>query len=553
MRKIYLLIISLVFICRLSAQNTHIARHSSIDRTNNIVNINHKFYYIEDVSFGCCGDSINLVACDNNGNVLFKSTIVTFDLLQMPKIKVTKDKCLLLSWSSNYSCDVIRYKNYITKMDTTGNLIFNALINQTTKYFTSYIQDFVGADDSSIYACSLDTIYHYSKNGLLQSVQNFSNSPINSIENLNNGNIIINSGVSPNCLNTILSFNLNIISQNVCPFQISKFSQSANGLLIGSQYGQLIRFSSNMAQTYTSQIYCNDFALRSDSIFYIGKNVNSLPFYAVANSSLTTIYSNNSNITNYTPTGIVATSDGVKSVGFGTSTTQKKMSFTSFFNLSLLGQFNTQPDLAVINTSLTNFSPWNTQSQFLVCWMDVMVKNNGQQNIQKFYLNNLTPNFWCWFTLHKEYNTNLAPGDSTVVQTGSFVIGYNNGFNSLIGSAITATPCVFSSVPNGQIDADPTNDSFCKAFTVGYVGFEENTITPSNIKLYPNPFNTELKIESSELILNFKLLDVLGKLVQEGNVETKTLNIKTENLLKGIYFIQIQTRLGIQTTKVVKE
>ena len=535
-------------------QNTHIARHSAIDVTGNMVNIYHKFYYVEDISYGCCSDSINLVACDKNGNIIYKTSLMATQFSQKVKIKITKDKCLLFCWRSNQSCDVLRYSNYITKIDTAGQIVFNKLITFTQKYFPNYIVDFVGAADTSIYACSRDTIYHYSKNGLLLSLQHYSNSPINCIENLSNGNIIINSGISHNCLNSIVSSNLNAVSQYTCPFQISKFSQSANGLLIASQYGQLLRFSSNMAQTYTSQIYCNDFALRSDSIFFVGSNVNSSPFYAVANSSLTIIYSNISSLTNYSPTGIVATSDGVKSIGFGSSATQLQMSFTSFFNLNTLGQFNSQPDLAVTNASLTNFSPWNNSlSQYLVCWMDVMVKNKGQQSIQKFYLNNLTPMSWCWATLHKEYNLNLSPGDSAIVQTGSFVIGYNNGtFNAGLASPITATPCIFSSIPNNQLDSDISNDSFCKTFTVGFVGITENNLT-NHIKIFPNPFENIITVQSQEKVLKLSLQNALGQEILSMENPERHVEISTAHLNAGIYLLKVETENGINFQKIIKQ
>jgi hypothetical protein len=85
------------------------------------------------------------------------------------------------------------------------------------------------------------------------------------------------------------------------------------------------------------------------------------------------------------------------------------------------------------------------------------------------------------------------------------------------------------------------------------VGLKELKNNTSQIHCFPNPFNTEIKIESSELILKYKLMDVFGKILFAGNADNKTFNLKTENLIQGIYFLKVETEKGIITKKIVKE
>lgn len=558
MRSFYLFIISIIFICSLSAQNTHVARHTAADVTGNLVNIGKRYFYLESLRYYCCSDSVNLVGCDDNGNILFKYNPSFSSWMSSKvnvKIKATPDKCLLFSWGSSTSCDIAGYTDCITKLDTLGNEVFNKIVIRTVDFLPSII-DFVGLADSSSIFCSKDTIYKMNKLGQIVSKTKYTNSPIHSLEMLSNGNIFISSGLTPSYCKE-LTTSLTTINQQTCAVPIIKLkSGNLNSYIGQTSSGELWRFNSNFSQAIASQQFCRDFFLRGDSVFMVGTTLNGLnPFYTILNSSFVPVYSHTSALSNYTPTGIAYNLSKVKVIGYGKSSTQPQMSFSAFYNLNLLGVISSQPDLAVVNATVAAWSYFNTSlSAYLNCSMNVMVKNTGNQTVNSFYLNNFTPMSWCDVIFHKAYNVNIAPGDSAIVQTGPFLITYNPMiFNSIPGSIIIAMPCIFSSVPNGQLDANISNDSFCKTFTVGYVGIDENLKSELTINIFPNPFNNELKIESNEPILNYKFMDVLGKLVLEGNSDSKILNLSTENLSKGIYCIQIETNLGLQTKKVVKE
>ena len=66
-----------------------------------------------------------------------------------------------------------------------------------------------------------------------------------------------------------------------------------------------------------------------------------------------------------------------------------------------------------------------------------------------------------------------------------------------------------------------------------------------NIKLYPNPVNNTLHIDSDVFIQQIKIYNMMGQQI----LETKELNINVSNLKSGVYFI----RLNTMNTKTIKQ
>ncbi len=554
MRKV-LVILFFVFVrLILVSQNTHVARHSSIDNTGNMLMIGNKFYYVEEAYAYCCTDSINLVCTNLNGQILFKTTQFVRGFYGSLNIKASKDKGILLGWGALSNCDTGPFLNCVAKYDTLGQIAFVYSITAQSSTFNSI--NFVSANDSSVYLFSESNMIHLSKTGQFLSTVTTTLTPTNAIELLNNGNFIVNSGSNGQFLNSIVNTSLVTILQNTCSVPIFKFAQTSNGIVLGKDYfNHLVSMNASLNQFTITANTCNDFALRGDSVFTIAYTSGVNPIYSILNQSLQAVYSHTSTLSNYVPTGIALSATKIKVVGYANSAYETSMRFNAFYNLNLQGFFSSQMDLALTSATLTNWGHYgNVGSYYLVCDMAVKVKNTGLQPISYFFLNHYEPVFMCKIVFHKKYDVTLMPGDTAVVQSGTFVMSYDaRPLNAPPGSAITATPCVFSSVPNGQLDADISNDSFCKAFTVGYVGLNETANINSNVAIFPNPFHDEITITSTELVLHYKLMDVYGSLVQEGQSNDKTLHLKTDFLKTGIYFIQVQTKFGLDTKKLVKE
>jgi len=74
-----------------------------------------------------------------------------------------------------------------------------------------------------------------------------------------------------------------------------------------------------------------------------------------------------------------------------------------------------------------------------------------------------------------------------------------------------------------------------------------NKISNNNtIKIYPNPAQNKITIDATDVV-EIKLVDVLGKQI----TSTKTNDVDVSNLNDGVYFIQVQTKQGTTTQKII--
>ncbi|SDI51145.1 T9SS type A sorting domain-containing protein [Winogradskyella thalassocola] len=90
--------------------------------------------------------------------------------------------------------------------------------------------------------------------------------------------------------------------------------------------------------------------------------------------------------------------------------------------------------------------------------------------------------------------------------------------------------------------------------------FEDQSLTVVDIKTnleittYPNPTSSKLNINIDDFkpnTLTYKLYNVLGQLVTEGNVATKTTTINVNHLEMATYLLLIENTID-QTTQIFK-
>lgn len=80
------------------------------------------------------------------------------------------------------------------------------------------------------------------------------------------------------------------------------------------------------------------------------------------------------------------------------------------------------------------------------------------------------------------------------------------------------------------------------------VGITQNNL--SSIKIYPNPTQNQLIIDSNQKITNVTIINISGKVLKTvTNIKPR---INVSNLNKGVYFIRIKTINGIFTHKMIK-
>ncbi len=131
-----------------------------------------------------------------------------------------------------------------------------------------------------------------------------------------------------------------------------------------------------------------------------------------------------------------------------------------------------------------------------------------------------------------------------------------------------------------KINANPNSDSYPELFTKlkdhNYLFYGADPVwngslyllnlTPNGttnqtfnqeIQVYPNPANISWTVESKSLdelkSANYKILDMLGNELKSGVINNVVTNIDASSYNKGIYFLEIHTKHGQQTIKLVKQ
>ena len=84
----------------------------------------------------------------------------------------------------------------------------------------------------------------------------------------------------------------------------------------------------------------------------------------------------------------------------------------------------------------------------------------------------------------------------------------------------------------------------------------EIEVTENNktIKVYPNPVSNELiiEIDGNNKVLNFEILNAIGKMVFKGNLLDKTI-VQTTNFALGVYLIKLENGRTFEFKKIIKE
>lgn len=163
----------------------------------------------------------------------------------------------------------------------------------------------------------------------------------------------------------------------------------------------------------------------------------------------------------------------------------------------------------------------------------------------------------CKDTLHYELTVHTLPvveitGKDTICLGDSVTLIASENYKSYTwapigthGKSITLHP--LSTVSPIVTVTDSAGCTAADTFTV-YVkqcsmGIFEQTQKQSNLKIYPNPFETSTTVVFSTEQKNstFKLFDILGKEVRSVRFSGKQFQLDKEELNPGIYFIQINS------------
>lgn len=126
----------------------------------------------------------------------------------------------------------------------------------------------------------------------------------------------------------------------------------------------------------------------------------------------------------------------------------------------------------------------------------------------------------------------------------------NNG-NATISGATNAT---YTPTANGDYAVAITLNGCTKisdCVNVVLSSVKETNSTTNVIRIYPNPAQAKITIDTNGDIEEFKILDSKGQLVQTSQNVQKTIDISELN--SGMYLIQVQTQQSVQTARFVKK
>lgn len=127
------------------------------------------------------------------------------------------------------------------------------------------------------------------------------------------------------------------------------------------------------------------------------------------------------------------------------------------------------------------------------------------------------------------------------------IIIMKNGANQLVPNSVRTFDELKTAVPSylsTTSDHVPVYGLFLRP-TIADVNAE--VPEQSNVKVYPNPFNDELRIE--DLDGKFELLNLLGQSIQTGEGASI---VNTTNLAAGFYVLRLQTTKGVEVKALVK-
>lgn len=156
----------------------------------------------------------------------------------------------------------------------------------------------------------------------------------------------------------------------------------------------------------------------------------------------------------------------------------------------------------------------------------IFIINIGDSNISQVQFDNLLT--YSGQPTMTQYYSN-APYISGVFEGNSNIISNMNTVNNSVA------------IPNFSITVIQAES--------GTLSVEE-TISAS-IKLYPNPIESKIHIQTTKQIEKVALYDSTGKLIQKHNTLSQN-SIQVAHLQAGIYFITIETSEGIITKKLIK-
>ncbi|MDX2171515.1 MAG: T9SS type A sorting domain-containing protein [Bacteroidota bacterium] len=505
-----------------------------------------------------------------SGNLIYRKLILTEQAQIKQSLKSLDNKLIILSGIEGW-CDygdTSKYRSYITKLDTGGNIVFNLKIKRifgTTylNFTVDNIKTLVQQSDSNYYAFTDSVMYKISKVGNIIFQKNLGLNSIKTSLALQNGNILLSAKIGT--ISNLVEVNTvgSIINQQVAPLFNKLLYYNSNQSYMGLS-NVITKISPSYQSFATSSFNISDIAIKSDTIFYVSNSGNSASYH-ICDTSFSSIYSTTNTTQNFNAKYISLSNNKISIIGDGLSYSVSPATnyFTSFSNLNKYSSFNFSNDASVCYTSIdtanvtftTYTAPNFTSTVYNInAKLKVWVKNNSILPLTSVKLNyyNNNPFFCGKIYWQKEYTSlNIAPADSIQLITDFIYTKINP--SGPLQSNINVNYCVYSTLPNEEHDKIVYNDGLCKSFNLNVpVGLKENNLAQTTAEIYPIPFTSCLTIKSSNPITTFEIRDLLGELIYDNViVNSDDIILDNINLNQGIFFIKLNFKNGQYISKKI--
>ena len=151
--------------------------------------------------------------------------------------------------------------------------------------------------------------------------------------------------------------------------------------------------------------------------------------------------------------------------------------------------------------------------------------------------------------------TGTAPANFTKISTGTYIT--TPGINWIQYTYNLAA--TYNNLPIYVGIKCVSDDQFGFAvddFKVTTTGLKIDEFFTKNFSIHPNPVNDvfSLTAKNGVSLENVQVIDINGRVVNETNVsDSDSVQINVSDLTAGVYFVKVQSDLGVGTSKIIKK